>query len=101
MGYFFKDESPNTTGEKRFLIRLNFTKVPAIYTTGSYSLLPARLIGLSYADYCRMCRDCFNAEIIGKNSYYLTIYFDSKNADKLISILNNRMELVMKNRKNV
>ena len=45
-------------------------KLPLKYTRGSYAILAARVMNLTYANYCRMCRDLYGAEIIGKNSYY-------------------------------
>ena len=39
-------------------------------TEGSFNVICARLMGLTYPEYLRMCRDCFGAEIIGKGSMY-------------------------------
>ena len=53
-------------------------------------------MNLSYANYLRMCRDCFGAEIIGRNSIYPVAYFKrSKEMDALIELLNARANLVL------
>jgi hypothetical protein len=65
-------------------------------TTGSYNLICARLLGLTYAQYLRMCRDCFGAEIIGKGSMYPVAYFKrSTELDALIEFLNVQASLVL------
>ena len=95
--YFYLEESPYHPGKYR--VAMNFDTLPGIRTVGSYNLLPARLLCLSYADYLRFCRDNLNAEIIGKNSMYPVAYFsDKKMADGLIGTLNSRMALVDKRR---
>lgn len=77
-------------------IKINFDKFKNISTKGSFNVLPARLMGISYANYCRMCRDIFDAEIIGKNELYPKVYFNNdRGLNLLLSILNKRMELIM------
>lgn len=98
MIYFTSDESGSMQG--KYLIRPNFSKLPLYYTTGSYAILPARIMGLTYANYCRMCRDMYGAEIIGKNCFYLKVFFSNKaDANKLINILNERMEKILNGHK--
>lgn len=57
------------------------------YTEGSFNIIAARLMNLTYAQYLRMCRDVFGAVIIGKNSYYPVAYFN--NDEKLKALLDN------------
>ena len=96
--YFFIEESPYKPG--KYTIRMDFDKFPNISTCGSYNVLPARLMGISYPDYCRACRDLFGAEIIGKGEMYPVVYFKkTAEAQMLVNILNKRMELIMKLRK--
>lgn len=91
--YFYVEESPYQPG--KYTIRLNFDALPNMTTTGSYNLLPARLLGLSYADYLRFCRDELGAEIIGKKSMYPVAYFPNKaSAVGLVDNLNGRMAIV-------
>ena len=43
-----------------------------------------------------MCRDCFGAEIIGKDSNYPVAYFKrSKEFDTLVDLLNARANMVL------
>ena len=37
---------------------------------GSYNLFAARVMGLNYADYLRLCRDYYGAILTGKNEKY-------------------------------
>ena len=93
--YFFIEESPYKPG--KYTIRMDFDKFPNISTSGSYNVLPARLMGISYPDYCRACRDLFGAEIIGKGEMYPVVYFKrTSEVQMLVNILNKRMELIMK-----
>lgn len=91
--YFYLDESPYHPG--KYMISINFDALPPMRTAGSFNLLPARLLCLSYADYLRYCRDELVAEIIGKKSMYPVAYFsDKKTAESLVSTLNTRMATV-------
>jgi hypothetical protein len=95
--YFFLEESPYQPG--KWTIRINFDTLPPMYTEGSFNLLPARLLGLSYAEYLRYCRDVYGAEIIGKNNQYPIPYFNSNSsAGDLIRTLNTRMGLLIQKR---
>lgn len=61
------------------------------YTVGSYAILPARFLNLSYADYLRFCRDILGATIIGKGSRYPIPYFKrEEEAAQLVRLLNGR-----------
>lgn len=92
--YFYLDESPYQPG--KYTIRIDFDKMPAMTTTGSYNILFARLMNLSYAQYLRFCRDALGATIIGKRCMYPVPYF-AKNAYSigLVRLLNTRMSLVI------
>ena len=91
---FMRDESAAHPGKWRIVpIHDNFHLGE---TTGSYNIICARLLGLTYAQYLRMCRDCFGAEIIGKGSMYPVAYFKrSKELDSLIDFLNIRANLIL------
>lgn len=91
---FYRDESASYPG--KYIIRADLDKFHLEYTEGSYNVIGARLMGLTYAQYLRMCRDCFGAEIIGKNSMYPVAYFKrSKELDDLVEQLNARANLVL------
>ena len=91
---FYRDESANYPG--KYLIKANLDTFHLGCTKGNYNVIQARLFNLTYANYLRMCRDCFGAEIIGKNSIYPVAYFKrSKELDALIDNLNARANLVL------
>lgn len=91
---FYRDESASYPG--KYIIRADLDKFHLEHTEGSYNVIGARLMGLSYAQYLRMCRDCFGAEIIGKGSKYPVAYFKlSKELNDLIEQLNARANLVL------
>jgi hypothetical protein len=55
--YFYLEESVSQPG--KFLVKIDFDQLPPMNTAGSYNILPARLLGLSYAEYLRFCRVSF------------------------------------------
>lgn len=84
---FYLDESPYQPG--KWMVRMHHDKFFCTSTEGSYHVLEARLLGLSYAWYLRMCRDELSAEIIGKGSLYPVAYFKDKLlGQKLCKLLN-------------
>ena len=94
INYFYLDESPYQPG--KYMIRIDFDKMPEMTTSGSYNILFARLMNLSYAQYLRFCRDTLGATIVGKRCMYPVPYF-AKNAYSvgLVRLLNTRMNLVI------
>ena len=73
--YVYYEESLYNKG--KYIISLHHEQFPfADGTSGSYNVFLARLAGLSYADFLRMCRDEFGAEIIGKDKLYPVAYFN-------------------------
>lgn len=91
---FERDESASYPG--KYLIKPIHDNFHLDSTEGSFNVICARLMGLSYAQYLRMCRDCFGAEIIGKGSKYPVAYFKlSKGLNDLIEQLNARANLVL------
>ena len=91
---FIKDESASHPG--KWIVRPVLDNFHLDSTSGSFNVICARLFNLDYPQYLRMCRDCFGAEIIGKNSMYPVAYFKrSKELDALIDNLNARANLVL------
>lgn len=91
---FIRDESASHPG--KWIVRPVHDNFHLDETAGSYNVICARLLGLTYAQYLRMCRDCFGAEIIGKDSIYPIAYFKrGKEMDALIELLNARANLVL------
>lgn len=96
--YFKLEESPYRPG--RYTITIDFDKLPQMYTSGSYNILFARLMNLSYAQYLRFCRDMIGAEITGKNHIYPVAYFaKTPTTVAFVRLLNTRMNLIMWERK--
>lgn len=84
---FYYEESPYHPGY--YLIRAKQEENHINYTEGSFNLLPARFLGLTYASYLRMCRDIFGATLIGKNEKYPVPYFKlSEQLVTLVKVLN-------------
>lgn len=85
--YFTLEESsiPN-----KYLIKFNAHDFDSVTTKGSYNVLMARFLGLSYAQFLRLCRDVCGAEIYGKNTKYPLPYF-TRNVEttKLLRMLNS------------
>ena len=91
---FSRDESATQPG--KYMIRADLEKFHLNYTEGSYNIIGARLMGLTYAQYLRMCRDVYGAEIIGKGSLYpYPVFKLSKGLNDLIEQLNARATLVL------
>ena len=91
---FYRDECPSHPG--KYLIRADQDAFHLEHTEGSFNIIGARLMGLTYAQYLRMCRDEFGAEIIGKGSYYpYPVFKLSQGLNDLIDQLNARANLVL------
>ena len=82
---FEREESASYPG--KYLIKPVYDNFHLTGTEGSYNVICARVMGLTYAQYLRMCRDCFGAEIIGKGHLYPVAYF--KLSNQLLELINN------------
>ena len=93
--YFYLEESPYHPG--KYTLRINFDVFPSPMTAdGSFNILPARLLGLSFAQYLRFCRDIVGGEVIGKKQMYPTPYFSKTvTTNAFVRLLNSRMNLVI------
>ena len=91
---FMRDESSSQPGN--YVIRPIHENFHLDSTEGSFNIICARLMGLTYAQYLRMCRDIYGAEIIGKGDTYPVAYFNlSQKLQDLIEELNARANLVL------
>ena len=91
---FYRDESATQPG--KYMIRADLDKFYLKSTNGSFNIIGARLMGLTYAQYLRMCRDVYGAEIIGKGSLYpFPVFKLSQGLTDLIEELNARANLVL------
>ena len=91
---FYRDES--ATHPDKYMVRADLDKFYLYSTDGTFNVIGARLMGLTYAQYLRMCRDIYGAEIIGKGSKYpYPIFKLSKGLEDLIEQLNARANMVL------
>ena len=93
--YFEREESQVNKGF--YLIKYNQNYPIEASFGGCYRVLEARLLNISYANYCRLLRDNFGAKLIGKKSLYVVPLFKEGNVpQQLLDSLNDRMALVEK-----
>jgi hypothetical protein len=91
---FYRDECISHPG--KYIIRADHEKFHLDSTEGSFAIIGARLVGLTYAQFLRMCRDEYGAEIMGKGSMYPIAYFELSNKlVELIDYLNALANLVL------
>ena len=92
--YFYLDAVPSGND---FMLRVDVDSFPFPNgISGSYNVLPARLMGLSWTDYLRFCRDILGAELRGKKTFYVVPYFKhTPEVRQFCKLLNKRMELIM------
>lgn len=90
---YYLDESPYHPG--KYMIYMHHNFLPKHVMRGSYHILDARLMMLSYAKYLRLCRDVYGAELFGKNSFVVPYFSDKKKAQPLINELNKRINEIL------
>lgn len=94
MRYFQREESASYPG--KFLLKPIHENFHLDYTEGSFNVICARVMGLTYAQYLRMCRDKYGAEIIGKGSKFPVAYFTlSQKSNELLEELNVRAKFII------
>ena len=98
--YYHLEESVSNPG--KYLIHLNFDEptLPRMFTAGSYNVLMARLFNMPYSEFLRFCRDCYGADIQGRKCMYpLPVFENNAKTMELVKILNERMTIVVEERK--
>ena len=90
---YFLDESAYHSG--KYMIRRHSELLPDHTMRGSYHVLEARLMMLSYPQYLRLCRDVYGAELFGKKSFVVPYFSDKKKAQPLIDELNKRINEIL------
>lgn len=60
---------------------------------GSYNVIMARFIGLSYPDYLRYCRDKYNAILRGRAGYTYCVYKNKKDCQAVCDELNRQWQI--------
>lgn len=92
---FYVDDIPNEPGY--YMVRLEYPQLPFDRIQSSLNVLAARVLGLSYAEYLRYCRDEFGAVLVGKNSLYVIAIYDSRaKAQKVADLLNTKITPYLK-----
>lgn len=96
--YFYLEHSP--VYQDKYIIRFDYDdNLFPTGTSGSYDVFISRLLNLSYADYLRYARDRLGAQLVGKNSRYITVLFDyDLNSKALVKLLNKRLEYILNER---
>lgn len=80
----------------KFMISPIHANFHLTYTTGSYNIICARLMNLTYAQWLRFCRDCCGAEIIGRGTMYpIAVFPNGRLLYQLIRLLNGRANMVL------
>lgn len=91
--YFYLEESPLNPG--KYTIRLDFSLLP-IWTSSSYNVLMARVMGLSWTEFLRYCRDEIGADVWGKGNLYPVPYFNNTPEVRILVItLNTRLSEII------
>lgn len=93
--YFFLEESPYY--EKKYTLRLKIDELPFPNgTSGSYGVLMARLLNLSYIDALRYVRDRLGADLMGKGHTYIVPYFENTPVvQQFVKLLNRRLQYTL------
>ena len=66
---------------------------------GSYNVLQARLLGLSYPDYLQFCRANYNGILRGREGYSYCLYKEKSDCQKVCQLINkewNKVENFLK-----
>jgi hypothetical protein len=88
------EESPCNPG--KWLISIKHENFLLKHTTGSFNIICARLMNLSYAQYLRFCRDMVGGEISGKGHKYPVVYFQrGERLQAFVRLLNTRANMVL------
>lgn len=92
--FFYLEETPLNPG--KYTIRLDFSLLP-IWTTSSYNVLMARVMGLPWSEFLRYCRDVVGADVWGKGQLYPVPYFaNTPETRKLVITLNERLSEIVR-----
>lgn len=97
MIYFQVTQSPYSAKGEYFI---QLKEVVTKYFTpmkGSFSVLNARLMGLTFPDYLRYISAQYNAHIIGKKIYPAIYFENEQDAKNLANELDKRLLFVLKN----
>ena len=82
--------NPFETTDKKYMVSFNeylynaaLEKIP-FERIGSWNVLPARILGISYPEYLRYARDKYNGTLYGKGQKYPIVKFDNQEDCRLL-----------------
>lgn len=90
--YFVLQNNPYHKGEKSIYCNheaFSFGKIK-----GSFAIMPARVMNLSYPDWLSFCKTNLKAKIYCNGLYASLTFPDAQKANKLVQILNSRMRVI-------
>ena len=91
---FYAEDTPYQPGY--YTVKVHHGAFLLNSTTGSFNIIQARLLNLSYVQYLRFCRDVLGATIVGKNcTYPYACFKKGENLNALIRLLNARANEVL------
>ena len=80
----------------KYIITIDHDAFNLKNTSGSFNVICARLMNLSYAQWLRFCRDIGDAELVGKDTLYPVPYFTlTKKSYELVDLVNSRANMVL------
>ena len=91
----YYEETPHSPG--KYLLKVNVEELPFEGgTDGSYNVFLARVAGMSYPNFLRMCRDMCGARLVGKKQKYPVAYFNfGEGLSILTKWLNRRAKMLV------
>lgn len=97
MAKFYMEPSPNGY----YLLKLDTTGIPNFYIRGgTCAFIQSGLLNISLANYCRLCRDEYGAQLKNKEGWPVIIWKYEKDAVQLIRLLNKQLDLYLQNIRN-
>lgn len=99
MNYFYPEANPYDS----FYVKLDPSHIPNFHHEGgSLILIESGILGMSYSDFLRMCRDIYGGELVGKNWIYPNVRFKNESdAWRLCNLLNPIMDMYVKYRESL
>ena len=91
------------TANNTFMVGMSELLFSDVMRGGSYNVLAARALGLSYPDYLKMCRAKFNGMLCGREGYSYCVFKNKEDCKRLCIMLNKewtQIEKVIRERYN-
>ena len=71
-----------------------YALITPYYINGSYNIVAARMLGLSYPDYLRYIRQNYNATLRGRQGYSYAFFKNRNDCYDLVDLLNKKWKEV-------